>query len=208
MDIGLGNLTELKAHVLPAALQDDTTYDTLVAQIGRGVAVFMDSYCNRIFARAVGSTFDFQADVRSIYLPRYPVESVASIEQKDTQSAGFYSLDSSVMLNRDDNTGLISFGVSLGGWQSVMRVTYTGGYWFDTTEDNTGVMPSGAAALPYDLKLAWYLQVRRTMELIDKLGTNITQQGGPQFVAQTLGALKLVDAVKDTLDGYIRYAMT
>lgn len=209
MDLGLGNLIELKRHLMNAST-DDTRWDSVIADIGRGAAQGIETYCNRKFGRTSGAIDYFGAEVRHAYLQRYPVESVSEVAVRTDMQTGFVVEDSTIIINRDDKSGLLVFGQITRDWTCLIRVTYTGGYWYDTTETETGSMPSGATLLPYDVKLAWFLQCRRTWEVVDKLGVGLTQGGGaqPTFVAQTLGALELIGASKELLSGHIRYAMT
>jgi hypothetical protein len=212
MDLGLGNRTELKRFLLAASLQSGVAFDRVIESIGKGVAAQFDRFCNRRLARAVGDTFTFYADRRQVVLPRYPVESVTGIEQKDDEETGFIALDSSVMLSIGKENGLVQFGAKLGTYLSQIRITFTGGWYVVTAEESeTGyaaatVVPAGATALPDDVKLAWLQQCARVWELRDKLGTGITKAGGDAtFVAQTLGAIELIPMVKEVLNQHRRF---
>ena len=206
-DLGLGSLIELKRHLI-ANNTAETTYDTTITELGRGVARGIDRFCNRQMARVAGATYDTAAEVDHIYLPRFPVESVASISLKTSQVDGFVALDSTVILNRDDSSGLVMFGAPLSDRTGILRVTYTGGYWFDTTEDGTGVMPAAATLLPYDVSFTWKTQCRRLWELLDKLGTGLAQLDRNRSAEEILSSYKFIDGVKEFLIPFIRYAMT
>jgi hypothetical protein len=208
MDLGLGNLIELKRQLLAPALQGQTAYDLLIQAIGGGVAKRFEKQANRKFARVVNEVCSFPADRDHFYLPRYPLESVSLIERRDTIQSGWVTLDSSTIIQTND-AGLIAFGGTLGVWWSTLRVTYTGGYWYDTSEAENGSLPGGATKLPDDLKLAWYLQCRAVWQSLDKLGTQIAQTGaGPGTVTNTLAGLELIPEVAGVLKSYFRYQMT
>jgi hypothetical protein len=209
MDLGLGNLIELKKQVLPPVMQAQTAYDLLIQAIGIGVAKRFDKLANRKFARVVNDTCSFSADCDHFHLPRYPLESVSLIEQRDSIQTGWFTRDASTIMQMRESSGMIAFGGTLGSYFSTLRVTYTGGYWYDTSEDGSGTLPSGATKLPDDVKLAWYLQCRKVWQSIDKLGTKILQgESGPGTVTDSLAALEIVPDVKGILGGYMRYQMT
>jgi hypothetical protein len=212
MDLGLGNRNTLKRYLLAASLVTATTYDAVLNVIGKGVATQFDRAANRKFKRVAGDTFVFYADRRVVVLPRYPIESVTAIAQKTSEAEGFVALDLALIQSIDHAGGLIQFAAPLGTFLSTVRVTYTGGYWFDTKEpDDDGYVPdadapAGATVVPDDLKLAWLQQCARVWELKDKLGTGITKTGGDAtFVAQTLGALEIIPDVKAVLRSYTRF---
>ena len=79
MNIGLGNLTELKGQLLAASLRADTNYDGVITGIGLGVANLFDQYCNRTFGRTVGMMDTFSADRRHWYLRAFPVETITAV---------------------------------------------------------------------------------------------------------------------------------
>lgn len=208
MNLGLGNLIELKRQLLTAGIVGEATYDTLITGIGQGVAGMFDQFCNRGFERIVGEVEDVTADRRYWCLRRFPVETVTTVEQRDDVAQGWVALTvNDVILNRDDKAGLLFFGSLQGTHLSRVRITYTGGYWFDTTEDGSGVKPGGATDLPKEVKLAWYLQCREVWNKIDRLGLSLVQgEGDKTFVAQMLAGLELLPAVKEILGTYRRFA--
>jgi hypothetical protein len=202
MDIGLGNLTELKGQLLAASLRNDTNYDAVITAIGLGVAAQFDKYCNRKLARLVGDFDQFRADRRHYYLKRYPVEAIASAQRQDTLTDGWQTLAVTDLIQQWNlEIGYISF-IALQGYEfSQLMVTYTGGFWYDTTENETGVMPSTAAPVPADIKLAWYLQCQNVWRQWDKLGNQIAAAPERQTSDQTL---QLAPAVRELLDDHRR----
>jgi hypothetical protein len=199
MNLGLGNLKELKAWLLNEQLRPDTSWDAQIMAIGRGTAAAFERTCNRKFERVVGAVADFSADRAHLVLPRYPLEEVALVEFRDTPSAPWENVTSS-LATWSSASGLLEFSSELGDALSRVRVTFTGGYWFDTSEDASGVMPAGAEALPADLKLAWLQHCRSTWAKYPKLGTPINTV--PQATA--LVTMNFSPDVAETLQAYRR----
>jgi hypothetical protein len=211
MNLGLGNLIELKRFLVAPDMVTDTTWDAKITALGKGVAGLLERHCNRRFERQANATDIFSADRMSWILQRFPVEALASIDQKDQASDGFVSLGAinSVITNWDARTGRVDVGAILGLHSSWVRLTYTGGYWFDTTEDETGVMPEGATLLPGDVKLAWLLQCKKAFEVMDALGTGIIKGGANvQLVGLSLAGLEVIPQVKQLLSPHVRYQIT
>lgn len=212
MDLGLGNLSGLKRHLLAESLRNSTAFDETIKAIGKGVAAQFDKFCNRKLARAVGDTFVFYADRSEVVLPRYPIEAVTAIAQKDSEADGFVALDLTTVESVAHDKGMVRFGARLGTYMSQVRLTYTGGYFIETEEENaTGwpsTVPEGATALPEDIRLAWLQQCARVWEIRDKLGSSVAKAGGDAtFVAQTLGELKVIEQAREILNAYRRFAL-
>lgn len=206
MNAGLGNLKELKSYLLAEALRNDSSYDAAIAFIGKGVAAMFDRHCNRNFAYAVDDQIIFTGDRPHYYLPRFPINESASITVEMRYFlADAWSDISGQPLSWNPQTGLLHFGYTLGRQPLQVRTTYTGGYWFDTTENATGSRPAGATALPDDLKLAWLTQCAEWWNKKDKLGLGIVNEADKQTKT---GALDLSPAVQQILQGYVRYQLT
>jgi hypothetical protein len=204
MNLGLGNLTELKAQLLSEVLRAGTEYDAPLQAIGSGVAAQFDQHCNRKLARAVADTVTFPADSPVYFLPRYPVEDVTAVATKDERGTTWSDVLAD-LYNWNAENGAIYFLVALGPNHSQLKITFTGGYWVDTSEDNSGTLPAGAVALPGDLKLAWFLQCEEVWNQKDKLGVGIIAETAkkPNFKS-----LELIPEVKDILRAHIRYQIT
>ena len=202
MNAGLGNLTELKGQLLAASLRSDSNYDNVISAIGLGVAAQFDQYCNRKLARLQNDVDQFRADRSHYYLKRYPVESISLCQRQDTLTDGWINLPVTDLIQQWNlQIGYISF-IALQGYEfSQLLVTYTGGFWFDSTEDGSGVQPSGSTLLPADLKLAWYLQCQNVWRQWDKLGNQISEHPESQDAAQSI---VLAPAVKELLDEHRR----
>jgi hypothetical protein len=206
MDLGLGNLIELKRRLLPATMLAQTTYDGAVAQIGRGVAGLFDAHCNRQFARLAGAVEQFNAERMNYILSRYPIETITTVEERSDMTSGWIALAvTDLIQNRDDSAGLLQFASVQGIYLDQIRVTYTGGYWYDTTEDGTGVQPVGSTLLPYDVKEAWFLQCQEIWDKRDKLGLSLIAK--PE-TDSAVGKMQLTEITKTMLQGRIRYQMT
>lgn len=203
-DIGLGNLTELKGQVLAESLRQGTDFDTALSSIGQGVAAAFDRFCNRTFSRGEGVTETFTADRTFYYVKRYPLESVSAVALKTSDSDGFVAQTVADFIEVSHlQFGRLYFGYEPGTWADEIRITYTGGYWFDTTENETGSLPANATQLPNDIKHAWLLQCRHVWDSVDRLGSGIAKDPG---TASILNAYDLVPEVRNILTRYIRYA--
>lgn len=210
MNCGLGSLKTLKDYLLAEALRVDTSYDTQLTVIGRGVAAMMDRFCNRGFAYTENDSIIFTGDRPHYYLPRFPINESASIT---VQMRYFIADDWADIggqpISWNPQTGLLHFGYTLGRPPLQVKVTYTGGYWFDTTEEQNDSAPAGATALPDDVRLAWLQQCAILWQAKDKLGVDIVKTGSSsQFVSGSLAGSDLSPIVRTMLQGYVRYQLT
>ena len=201
----LGSLNFLKGQLLAEALRVDTAYDAALTAIGTGVAGQFEQWCNRKFARVADDTCTFSADRDHFYLPRTPLESIASVELKTGHATDFAAITDAIA-NSDYHSGLIYFAGGVAHWSDTVRVTYTGGFWFDTSEDATGAMPEGATALPGELQLAWILQCQEVWNKKDKLGLGLA--GTDPDKKPSFSTLELLPNVKETLAAFRRYQIT
>lgn len=211
MNCGLSNLFTLKQHLLADALRPLTDYDVVIQDIGQGAADVIENECNRKFARACGATQIFQLDRRSFVVERYPLEAVTKIETRAKQSGEWIEQDlDSFVSNISLNAGIIYLGEGADpdAYTGQARITFTGGYWFETLEPKgeegyPSEMPEGATALPRDLKLAWLTLCRLVWQAIDKTGVDVTKTGsGSQFVSGSLAGMELPPMVKLTIAQY------
>ncbi len=209
MNLGLGNLNELKAQLLAEALRSDTSYDAIITAIGKGVAAQFEKYCGRKFERTEGAVDTHPADRCQFLLSRFPVESVTLSEIKDNETDGWVAQETGFIRSLDLISGIVFLADTrdAGGYWASIRFTYTGGYWFDDSEDASGQLPSGATQLPDDLKLAWFNQCRAVWTAIDKIGVDIARTGNPTTAENTVASLALVPSVKDIVNLYRRMEM-
>ena len=210
MNIGLGNLTELKGQLLAASLRADTNYDAVISGIGLGVANYFDQYLQPDFRADGGPGGHFLGDRRHWYLNCFPVESISALAKKDDESDGFVSYalppdPSSLIQAMQMDQGYIMFIALQGYYWSRIQVTYTGGFWFDTTEDGSGVMPAGATPLPAAVKFGLVFPVPARLETVGQTGAQIAQNPEGQWA---LGALGLIPMVEELLRPFKRRQIT
>lgn len=214
MNAGLSNLTALKGQLLAASLRADTDYDAAITAIGLGVAAQFDAFCNRGLARAVAQQDIFRADRRHWWLNRYPVEAITATEKKDSEADGYVSFSlppdgSALIQSMDLTTGYIMFIALQGYYFSMIRVTYTGGFFFEPLEPQDSgfptAMPATASPLPNDVQLAFFLQCQNIWKRYDKVGAQIAQDPEKQ---SAIGSLELADAVKQLLRPYVRHQIS
>jgi hypothetical protein len=214
MNIGLGNLTELKGQLLAASLRSDTNYDAVITGIGLGVANLFDQFCNRTFTRTAGKQDIFSADRRHWYLNAFPVEIITANEKCDDQQDGWVTFPlppdgSSLIQQMQLDQGYIMFISIQGYYFSRIRITYTGGFWFPMLEPTDAgypdTIPAGATPLPGAVKLAWYLQCQNVWKRFDKLGAQIAQNPEDQ---SALAATELIPQVKELLRPFKRMQIT
>lgn len=203
MNAGLGSLKLLKAQLLASTLVNQTTYDAEIALLGQGVAAGFERATNRLFVRTAGATAEFPGDQSVLVLPRYPIETVTSIEFRASPADPYVVQDASgVLQSRDDAAGIVETWGPLGSWRGSIRVTWTGGWWWDTTEDDTGVQPVGSTALPADVRLAWVLQCRHVWSRMDALRAGLAMEPDKR---SKLGDLELIPEVLATLRQHTRH---
>lgn len=209
MDLGLGNLDEIKKAVLPDANRVDKQFDFIIAALASGVAAQFNSITGRKLGRQVNVLEDFTADRTYYVVQSYPLESVTVLEQRDTMLGGWYPLNITNILNQGNSVGLVEFGYVLGQYYSRIRLTYSGGFFYETLEpfQSDGVtptagyptaLPTGAATVPANLKAAWYEQVRFEFTRSDRMGKGVFNDLGTPansiflqpFVAEVLSQFR------------------
>jgi hypothetical protein len=218
MNCGLGNLDTLKRHLLAGTMQDQTRFDQVITDIGQGVAALFDQYCNRTFTYAEHQTQIFRGNRAHWYMPGFPVVAFEIVELRFFAADSWTNI-SGQPLSINEESGLLSFGYTLGVDPIQVRVTWTGGYWFETAEPSDTTYPSAIPTLisscsalqpakfmlPADIRLAWLLQCREVWNKVDKLGLGLADKPDAQSAT---GALELTPMVKQMLRSYVRYQMT
>ena len=212
MNAGLSNLSTLKSWLLPASLVAGTDYNAQITALGLGVADQLQRHCNRLFLRTVGDTFEISADRLHVVLPRFPLDAVPVIEQRDDLATGYVAQTfNDLVLDYNLAAGLITFAAMPGPDGSRLRFTYTGGYFFEALEPTDlgypTATPGGSTAVPADLQLAWRLQCELVWKQRDKLGLNIAEKPNEVFMG-SLSRVALLDAVKEMLAPYRRFVLT
>lgn len=165
----LSSLTQLKAAILPAAMRSRTDFDAQLTTIANAVKALFEQHCNRRLTYAATETHTQNgADLLCLSLPRYPVVSVTSLTLR-APDATDTTLDLTD-IRLDKQAGLLHFRSMPGDWHDQLLVVSTGGYYVDTSENQSGSLPSGATALPEDLRSAYYLQCKALAEAQGILG--------------------------------------
>lgn len=209
MNAGFSSLNKLKAQLLAEALRAGSKYDAAVLAIGKGVAGQIERYCDRKFLRTENAVEIIAADRIQFLLSRFPLESISAIDMKDNEADGWVAQTINEFVRIIDNkNGIVNLpdAADAGAWWAQVRFTFTGGYWWDITEEGNDTLPAGATALEEDIHLAWILQCKTVWQAVDKLGTKITEVGpGSQFDTGTLNSLELTSTVKQMLGQYQRY---
>lgn len=203
VDLGLGTLGQLKRFLLNSGIVAETTYDEAIAFIGRGVANLIDRQCNRTFKRGASITEDFRGGTDLVLLARYPVETVASIGLKSVGES-IFTTQATVVDTFALDSGVLLLTGSIGSERDQLRVTYTGGYWYDTSDDDTGVMPAEATLLPADVKMTWLMECQHAWQSRDALGIQHAGQDGGALLNTRLGILELSPMSKAALEPYQR----
>lgn len=213
MNAGLSNLTSLKAAVFPAALRAQTQWDAALTALGRGVADSLEGFCNRLFAYTAGDTFICEGNKLSICVPRFPIVTVTALEMRQSPAGAWVSLGTvdQAAVNLIEDAGIVQLGSIAGTYFERLRVTYTGGYFYETLEPTEGgyptAVPSGSTAVPPDLLHAWHLQCQAEIEASGLLRAVSAEPkpkvGNARMVSEFRG---LTDRVVEMLQGFIRYA--
>lgn len=196
-------LQTLKSYILPRSLRGQDEWDTMLQAIGKGVADQFDRHCNRKFRREENATVEFGGEHMSYVLPHYPIESVSLVETREDPASAWEEYSDAIE-QQSNSSGLIQFYSRLVSECDRVRVTYTGGYFIDTTGSTE--QPAGSIALPDDVVLAWFEQCAHIFEKKDKLGANFValdrKLGGALLPVLQTG---LTNAVKEMLQGHKRY---
>lgn len=145
MDLGLGNLSELKTHLLNEGLRSQTRFDAALADLGRGVAAQFEGYCNRRLGRLVGDTFECPADREFVILPRYPVEELTRVELRESLRTGWVDQGAveAVVAQLSERAGIVQLAEPLTAPGAQLRFTYSAGYWYPTS----GIPPIKAGTI-------------------------------------------------------------
>jgi hypothetical protein len=178
MNAGLSTLIWLKRRLLMASDVVTATYDEAIAALGLGVAGHFEDLTGRKFSRVAGAIHEFDASRTFTLVARYPIESFASIELRETYAGGWQAWLGDYNVNSP--AGMVTFPAPLGAYGVRGRLTYTGGWWWNTNESAEDTMPTGATAVPPGLQLAWaqackFLWDRGSIEDRSKAGFSDTE---------------------------------
>lgn len=208
MNVGFSNKASLKAVLLPEAMRARTDWDDGIAAIGLGVAAAFEQFCTRRFDWLEDAKFVTSADRSYLTLSRYPVYEVTTIKQRDDLATGFVELPITTILNLNEESGFLDFGAPLGSHNSLIEITYTGGYFWEQLEPDDGeyptALPDGATALPADLLHAWQVQCEATAIQMDLLNGGAARRATDQ--SPRLADLELTPGVIEMLNPYRRFS--
>lgn len=211
MNAGFSNLYTLKAHLLGAAIQASTEFNDVILATGRGIAGMIENHCQRKFARTVGDTEIAPGDRCEFFLQRFPLEAITAIHVKHSEADGWEEQTVNDFVTTIDLvSGIVHTppGADVGRYDSQVRFTFTGGFFWEQVEPTGEVgyptaQPAGSTALPADVQLAWLMQCRIAWQAYDKLGIEVTKAGESE-VAGTLLQMKLSPVVEKMLRPFIR----
>jgi hypothetical protein len=204
MDLDLGNSEVLRKFLLPEAMWTGDNYAVPIAAIGLGVAKSFDQYCNRKFKRSTAHIDQFTGDRDHWYLGATPVESITSFQTKSDETVG-WETQTGAWTNLQTDSGRLWFGGSQWNEEYLVRVNYTGGYWYDATDTQTDTIPANATALPKDIELAWKIQCQHLWNMRDKIGVALSSGPGE---ASKLNDYDLIPDVRRILNAYVRYQIS
>ena len=166
MNTGLSNLATLKAHLLPSTWQTTTDFDAAIAALGLGMVGLLETFTGRKFERTVGAIEYFEGANATLQLTRLPLETLTALDIQTENNGDWTSILTAV--KKAGKTGLVYLtGQQAEPGDATIRATFTGGYWFDTTENSSGSLPSGATAVPAKLLMAWKMQCGAVWARID-----------------------------------------
>lgn len=206
MNAGLTNLDTLKRHLLAGSMASQGAFDLQISTLGLGVAGLFDRFCNRELGYLADAEVVMSADRSHLVVPRYPLVEVASVSTKGWGETEWTAVDAEPQLF-NATSGVVHFSGELGDCRSLVRVIYSGGYWWDSNEpqDGPGVCPEGATELPGDLRAAFLLQCESVWGQRDKLGSGLVDKPA---VTGALQGLEMLPLVKEMLRGFVRYQMS
>lgn len=218
MNAGLTNLDTLRKHLLAGSLKGDTQFDLQIKVIGLGVAGLFETFCNRRLAWLEDDEIQITGDRPHYYLPRFPIAEMTKVEMRYFQTDNWTEITGQpITINFE--TGLVHFGYTLGRNPLQVRLTWTGGYWFETLEPDDANYPSTQPALaadpnlppsriyllPDSLTAAFLLQCEHTWDAKDNLGIGMTDKPGEQ---SAVGKLEMSPMVKQMLQPFVRYQLS
>lgn len=202
-DLGLGTLGQLKRFLMNAAEVESPTYDSAITMIGRGMSKLFSNRTNRVLRRSVDAMESCPA-VRSGYRAKCaPIEEVSLFEVKYGEAYGWSTVPvtSAIELIQPED-GLLRFYPAVMREGGLFRITLTGGYWVDLSDDDSGSCPQGATPLPEDLRLAWLMQCQHIWLNRDNLGIAYSPAGESKAKPIAMEHVTLLPLVGMTLANY------
>lgn len=211
MNCGFSNLDTLKKHLLAGTMKADVRFNDVISALGLGTVGLFEQTTNRKYQRTVGDQAIYPADRAEFILPRYPIESIATVELKLSETDGWV-LQPTAIRTIDSQSGIVNCGDrDLGPYYGQVRFTYTGGFWWETLEPDDAAYPSalpiGANPVPNELYQAWLLQCRYMWKRLDKMGVDLLKDA--ETVAMRAGGFveDFAPTVEKTLGNFTRYTL-
>lgn len=202
-DLGLGTLGQLKRFLMNAAEVESSTYDAAIAVIGKGVSKMFDYRTGRVLRRAEDAVETCPAYRSGYRAKHFPIESISRFEAKYNEVYGWADVVvTSAVENIEYENGILRMYEAVMRDAGQFRITLTGGYWVDISDDDSGTLPEGATALPDDLKMAWYLQCQHIWLNRDNLGIAYAPSGEVKSKPISMEKVTLLPLVGMTLANY------
>lgn len=202
MNAGLSNLLTLKKYLLPSTWQDVTAEDDAILAVGLGMAGLLEGHCARKFQRTVGATQEFDAAACIVQLERFPLETFTSLELQTEPGGDWEDVTDSILRHMKSGMVKIDGPLASEGF-ATLRATFTGGFWWDTTEDDTGSLPSGATAIPAALQMAWISQCVAVYARMKNDGITAALANGSAAAASAfINGIELLPVVEKMVQPY------
>lgn len=185
-------LTEIKTSLELEGDQDDA----LLEQMATGLQTRFDSSLNRTLLRAESATEKFYGNEFSLYVKRYPVETLVSVAYNGEE------VDANCYRLREEE-GCLEF--LYGRWpDGKITVTYAGGY-------RACYATGDGEPMPADIRRAFFMQIGFEFRNRDSLGVSSVQANGVAKqtgagVMLTINGITLLPEVEMTIQPYRRYA--
>lgn len=155
-DAGLLNLKDLRERIRSVDLNADDDHDTALRGVARGVAAKFETECGRKLTRFVDRVEYRQGGTDFYSVECYPIETLTSVELQETYAGDWTAATIQQVF---ENAGTLFLESAIASDDVKVRITLTGGFWHDDSEDSDGTLPTGATELPEDIKAAFALQV-------------------------------------------------
>lgn len=204
VDLYIATLNEIKQLLGINDSQEDAQLTRWISGLQQRIADF----CRRNLLREASATELFDGGRKSIYLSRYPVESVASVHVSAEQDWTATSEITSSNYRLHSDRGRIRYGLTgelvwPSGDQNV-RIVYTGGFYA------CYATPSAAKyQMPEAIRRALAMQANHEWKHRDQLGITQINAGGASISANpsaslALAGVTLLPEVEESLNPYVR----
>ena len=196
MSLYIVQLEEMKRDLGLTDPQDDANLSMWMT----GLQDRFEDYCHRKFLRSTSEVEIFDGDTTSLFLRRYPVETIATVHIDVDQD-----WDADSLLTSDDYLlnaarGALLYGRGTCPWpegNQHIRVAYTGGY-----VAAGQAVGDGQTAMPDSLRRAFVMQMGFEWRNRTNLGK---QSASAQGYSINLAPAKFLDEVVASLQKHRRY---